>query len=392
MRLEAITAVASLVTLVCVIIIILRLRRARREIKARDDRIAAVCHELRGPLQPITLAVARLKREGELSLKQREAIEIIEKNLAAETRLIEDLWEATRGDRPLSVRVEPCDANAIVSEVCGAARARASEKQLAFDVLLDPGGPQVLADPVRLRQVLRNLVDNAIKFTPSGEKIAVRSDRGDAGRVVLSVTDTGVGIPAEARERIFEPYAQLDGGAVAGGLGLGLFLARKLVLLQGGSLTVASGGKGKGSTFTVSLPGAGAPGPGVPAGVVRAGRLRILLAEDHEDSARMIGELLLARGYAVATVGTVASGLAEAARARPDVLISDLELPDGSGIDLMRKLRLSGPLAGIALSGRRTDSDLAASRSAGFEAHLLKPLDFDALVLAIESARGRAAR
>jgi CheY-like chemotaxis protein len=233
--------------------------------------------------------------------------------------------------------------------------------------------------------VLRNLLENAIKFTPAGGKVTLRTDRGASGHVALSVTDTGIGIPAEDQGRIFDAYAQLESGAKAGGLGIGLHLARKLVEAQQGSITVTSGGTGQGSTFTVSLPRASQPAAPDKASPSTngPGRLRVLLAEDHEDSARLIAELLASRGFTVTAVGSLGSALAEAGKTRFDVLVSDLELPDGSGLDLMRRMRSSQEVHGIALSGRRTEADLSDSRAAGFAVHLLKPIDFDALLSAI---------
>jgi CheY-like chemotaxis protein/nitrogen-specific signal transduction histidine kinase len=385
--LPVVSAILSSITVVCVIAIIRRVRQLHAGIKARDDRIATVVHELRGALQPITLAVARLKRDGGLSARQLESVEIIERNVEAEARLVEDLFEATRGDRPLAVSLEPCDLNAVAREVADSARPRAAEKSVEIEAHLDPVAPRVMADPVRLRQVVRNLVDNAVKFTPPGGRVSVRSDRGEGRMAALEVADTGAGIAPEDRDRIFDPYAQLDDGRAKGGLGLGLFLARKLVLAQHGEIAVTSEGRGRGSRFLVSLPRAApeaAPASSAPA---PNGSARILLAEDHEDSARMVAELLSVRGYAVTSVGSVATALAEAARSRFDVLVADLELPDGSGFDLLRKLRANGRLGAVALSGRRTEADLAASRAAGFGVHLAKPIDFDALVAAIEQVR-----
>jgi two-component system CheB/CheR fusion protein len=375
--------------LVALAVVASRLAAARRALKARDDRLAQVTHELRGPLQPIALAVSRLSRDETISSRSREAVEVIARNLDAESRLVEDLFEACRGDRPLSVRPEACDLNALVCEVAEAAAERIVEKRLALETRLDPSGPWVLADPVRLRQIARNLLDNAIKFTPPGGRIAVRTERGAGRHVVLAVTDTGPGIPRQDRERIFEPYAQLAGASAAGGLGLGLYLVRKLVAAQSGTVTVETE-PDRGATFTVSLPQAAVP-PARAAGAaaVEAPPARVLLVEDHEDSARLIAELLGARGFVVTTAAGLESALRSAAATSFDVLVSDLELPDGTGLDLMRRLRAAGIPAGVALSGRRTEQDLVASRSAGFAAHLLKPVDVDELVRAIGSITRR---
>jgi CheY-like chemotaxis protein len=364
-----------------------RLKRAQADLRSRDDRFAAVSHELRGPLQPIALAVSRLKREEQLSAKGGEAVATIERNVEAELRLIEDLWDVTRGDRPLSMRPSACDTNEVLREVTESARSRAAGKRVELDLVLDPAAPHAIADPIRLRQIVRNLVENAIKFTPPGGRVTVRSDRGGGQHVVVSVTDTGVGIPRELQERIFKPYAQLEAGKEAGGLGIGLHLARKLAEAQGGAIELKSGGIDQGSTFTLSLPRASSAAAAHAADGADARGMRILLAEDHEDSARLIGELLQARGYVVLTVGSLASGIAAAERSPFDVLISDIELPDGSGLDLMRRMRMTGDVRGIALSGRRTETDRAESRSAGFAAHLLKPIDFEALLSAIDEVR-----
>jgi nitrogen-specific signal transduction histidine kinase/CheY-like chemotaxis protein len=382
---ELVLLSVTLVAVIAAVGLASTLRRVAAAVRARDERLAAVTHELRGPLQPIALAVSRLKRDGTLTPKQREAVEIIERNLEAQTRLIEDLWEATRGDRPLSVRNEPCNLNAVLREVADAARERAAEKGLSLETALDAADPWVSADRVRIRQVVRNLVDNAVKFTPTGGRVIVRSDRGAGREVRIEVTDTGAGIAPADQERIFEPYVQLGRDRETGGIGLGLHLARKLVEAQGGTLGVWSDGLGRGSTFTVLMPRAPGPAPkDSPAPPASPGGRRLLLAEDHEDSARMIGELLRARGWQVTSVGTLAAGLTALASSRFDVLVSDLELPDGNGLDLMRKSSANG-IRAIALSGRRSDEDLAASKRAGFQSHLLKPLDFEALLAAIEA-------
>jgi CheY-like chemotaxis protein len=263
--------------------------------------------------------------------------------------------------------------------------------------------PRAWTDGPRLTQVFWNLLSNAVKFTPAGGTIRVRTDvqwaeaaaPGEAGggrALVVEVSDTGAGIEPEVLPRIFNAFAQgrLDTAQQLGGLGLGLAISKAILDVHGGSLSASSEGRGRGTTFTVRLPlydgpeeARTPPGEAVSAGEARLGAaerpLSILLVEDHADTAEVIAELLRDRGHRVVVAGSVAAGL-EAAHAGIDLVISDLGLPDGSGLDLMRALKERYGLTGIAFSGYGTDEDRRQSAAAGFSAHLTKPVTFEVLL------------
>jgi CheY-like chemotaxis protein/anti-sigma regulatory factor (Ser/Thr protein kinase) len=256
----------------------------------------------------------------------------------------------------------------------------------------------VSGDAVRLQQVLWNLLRNAVKFTPPGGQIVLRSENVD-GLFRISVADTGIGIDAEAIGKIFTAFEQAERFITQrfGGLGLGLTISKRLVELHNGTLTAYSEGRDRGATFTVTLPVVPAPSyeplPGSAPGAAGAdatrrpaGRsLRILLVEDHDDTRRSMARLLGAR-HTVRDVGSVAGALAIAAAGEAfDLVISDLGLPDGSGLDLMRVLRERYGLRGICLSGFGMEDDIARSADAGFRHHLTKPVDLHKLEQVIQA-------
>ena len=277
------------------------------------------------------------------------------------------------------------------------------------------------ADAPRLTQVFWNLLSNAVKFTPAGGTVGVRSRveprvQG-ACDLVVEVRDTGIGIEPEVLPRIFDAFEQTDRRITRrfGGLGLGLAVSRAIVDLHGGRLTVASGGRDRGAAFTLRLPLGGIqedldetgwsspeappPAPGVPsvagASMPVPRTLRILLVEDHADTAEAMADLLRLIGHEVTVAGSVASGLAaaEAAVGKAavggfDLVLSDLGLPDGSGQDLMRELVRRYGWKGIALSGYGMEDDIHRSREAGFARHLTKPVDLEALRTAIRQVTG----
>jgi len=242
--------------------------------------------------------------------------------------------------------------------------------------------------------VFWNLLSNAVKITPEGGTITVRSWTDDSSWLAVEVSDTGIGIEPELLPRIFDAFEQGESRAAqrfGAGLGLGLAISRALAEFHGGTLEVHSEGPGRGATFRVQLPltpipaGAAAVSePSRPASQ-EARALRILLVEDHADTAEAIAELLRLLGHEVAVAFTVAEGLSAAADIQNqesgglDLVVSDLGLPDGSGLDLMRELTRRHGLKGIALSGYGMEEDLRRSREAGFERHLTKPVNFQAL-------------
>jgi two-component system, chemotaxis family, CheB/CheR fusion protein len=249
----------------------------------------------------------------------------------------------------------------------------------------------VHGDSTRLQQIFWNLINNAIKFTGPDGTITVRSYEDNSSRIVVEVADTGVGIDPNVLPKLFNAFEQGEVRTAHrfAGLGLGLAISKKLVDMQGGTITAMSEGRGRGSTFRVELPAieptAPAPIPHRPATAPSITRtLDVLLVEDHEPTLAVLSKLLSLLGHRVTPVNTVASATSAAVRDGFDLIISDLGLPDGSGLDIMRQLREKYAGRAIALTGYGMDSDIAASREAGFSEHLTKPVDIATLQSAID--------
>jgi PAS domain S-box-containing protein len=372
--------------------------------RAKDHFLAVLSHELRTPLTPVLATVSALEEQDDLPRAVKADLEVIRRNVELETRLIDDLLDLTRITKgKLQLHLEPVDLRDVIGRVIEICREDIVEKDLLL--MVDAPGRACYAngDPARLQQVLWNLVKNAVKFTPPGGKITVRCGCDDQ-RVHVEVADTGVGIDAASMPKLFEAFEQgrAGGARTFGGLGLGLAISRALTELHRGTLSVASGGSNRGSTFTISLP-AGRPGPAArpeprkpaPASAdasadraadraANAPPPRILLVEDHPDTARIMLRLLRHHHYDVQWAGSIGSALKLAAEHPFDLVVSDLGLPDGSGLELMRQLRATYGLKGIALSGYGMEEDVRRSREAGFVEHLTKPVNFPALREKIE--------
>ncbi len=359
---------------------------------AKDEFLAVLSHEIRTPLAPILGAVQLLQRSENLSPKGNSYLQTIRRNLDLETRLIDDLLDLTRIVRGKIVlertRLNVCTALDRVAEIC---RPEVEAKKLILTLDVDES-LEISADVSRLQQIFWNLFKNAVKFTPEGGSVRITGWREDS-RAIVEVADTGIGIAPEELSRIFEPFEQ--GGTRRntrfGGLGLGLTITRRLVELHGGSVSVSSPGKGKGAVFRVTLPllqDDVAEEEIASSGACRfkiQGPRRILLVEDHEDTAFMMQTLLESSGYEVQTAKDVKHALQAAETGRFDLVVSDLGLPDGNGRELLRKLReRKDKITGIALSGYGREEDIKSSKEAGFSAHLTKPVDFDALLSLVE--------
>jgi PAS domain S-box-containing protein len=390
----------------------LRERAARAEAeaasRAKDRFLATLSHELRTPLTPILATATAMLDDPATPGSFRSVLEMIRRNVTLEARLIDDLLDLTRirGGK-LHLERGVIDAHDLIQQVVEICREDLRSKGLVLALDLAARGHHVDADPARLQQVLWNLIKNAIKFTPAGGTITIQSRDGEARLVaaaspplIVEVSDTGIGIEPEALPRIFEVF---DQGGVSppqrlGGLGLGLTISRSIVEQHGGRLTAASGGKGLGATFTVALPTTDALPvrpplveprmPGVPSEPRRA--LSILLVEDNADTLNYLSKMLAQRGHEIHTADTFRSATRLAAALDFDVLVSDIELPDGSGLELMGALRSSRAVPGIALSGFGSSEDIALSRSAGFAEHLTKPVDFRRLEEAIRQVAADA--
>jgi CheY-like chemotaxis protein len=267
-------------------------------------------------------------------------------------------------------------------------RADARRKGVALELNLRAKDHHAWVDGARVQQVFWNLVNNAVKFTPTGGRVRVTSDNAE-GRLRVRVEDTGIGIEPGTLPRLFRPFEQGEQTKLRrfGGLGLGLTIAKSLVELHDGRLTAFSEGKGKGTTFTVEL-GTAAPepkpaAPEPPVEVSDAGSWHILLVEDDPDTMRIMSRLLKRMGYVVGSADSVRAALEMAAREHYDLLISDLGLPDGSGLDVMREIRRRYGLKGLAISGYGTDEDIRESREAGFQQLLTKPVTVGRLESAV---------
>ena len=343
--------------------------------KAKDHFLAVLSHELRNPLNPVLATATMLQKDPRFDADTREQLEIICRNAELEARLIDDLLDVTRieqGKVELDRRpVELCTVLRRAAEVC---MPDVEARKLEFGINLGPDAPYWIdADAGRLQQVFWNLLRNSIKFTPPGGCVGIRCRPDGDGFVDVQVNDSGIGIEPEALTRLFNAFEQAERSITRrfGGLGLGLTISKALVEMHGGSITATSQGKDKGATFTVRLPrlplrGYSSATPSssqspVPPAAARP--RRILLVEDHGDTARVMRRLLMADGHEVHTAADVATAI-KLATAQPfDLLLSDLGLPDGSGLDLMRPPRAAAsrfPASPSAASARSRTSNKVA--------------------------------
>lgn len=368
---------------------------ARAASAAKDAFIAQLSHELRTPLTPVLMTAGALKEDESLPEDVRQQLRMIERNIALEARLIDDLLDITRiTHSKLSLRTEPCNVHALLRHVMEMVQDEAREKGIRFSLNLRAEKPHMQGDPTRLQQVFWNILRNAVKFSPAGSRVTLRSfdapsrlDTADA--LCVEIEDEGMGFDAAVKDRMFEPFEQgtTARDSRAPGLGLGLAITRAIVTLHGGKVEAHNEGPGKGARFTVCLPGVTQESPGTEPDAAGGGAhaeetqptLRLLLVEDHEYSLQVLSRLLTSGGHSVVGVSTKAEALTQARQKEFDAVISDLGLPDGTGHELMRILHAQHGLQGIALSGYGTDEDLQASREAGFVAHLIKPVRFTEL-------------
>jgi PAS domain S-box-containing protein len=365
---------------------------AERANRAKDRFLAVLSHELRTPLSPVVMTVAALEQDGNLSTAVRADMAMIRRNVELEVKLIDDLLDISRiTTGKLRLQLDRLDTNELARHVCDMCRSNLRERDVRLHVDLAEDASDVVGDSARLHQVLWNLLNNAAKFTPAGGEIHVATGNAAAGLVRVTVRDTGIGIPDDVLPRIFDAFEQGDPRVTReyGGMGLGLAISKLLIEEHGGSIRANTGGPGLGSTFTVELPALSAeqearlpekPLPG-PAGAIAP--LRVLLVEDHADTAKVLARLLIKSGHTVRTAGTAAAALALAGQYPFDLVISDLGLPDMPGHDLMRELRAGHRMPAIAMSGFGMEADVRNSELAGFGEHLVKPVTFAQLERAI---------
>jgi signal transduction histidine kinase/ActR/RegA family two-component response regulator len=349
--------------------------------QAKDEFINVLSHELRTPLNPVLVAVQMLEHDQSLTADVRGWLSVIRRNVELEARLIDDLLDLTgilRGE--LVLHKEGRDVATLLKNVVDICRPEAQTKGL--DIVTDLQATRTFAevDPARLQQVFWNLLKNAIKFTQGGGRITLRTEDGPAGLRVV-VEDTGIGIEPEALPRLFGPFVRPGGPPrVFAGLGVGLAICKALVEMHDGRIVARSNGRGQGASFLVELPGTMADHPAPPeAPATTRGPLRILLVDDHRDTCVLMKSMLARRGYLVMTAEDVQGALALARQHEFDLLVSDVGLPDGSGLDLMRALSAEKRIPGIALTGFGRDDDVRRSKEAGFDEHMTKPVSITKL-------------
>ncbi|MDB5351820.1 MAG: domain S-box [Planctomycetota bacterium] len=380
---------------------------------AKDRFLAVLSHELRTPLTPVLLAVSSMLDDPAVSAETRPILEMIRRNVSLESRLIDDLLNLTRISRgSFTMQNETADGHDLLLQALEICRPDLDDAGLVLTVDLAARRHTVSADSARLQQAFWNLVKNAVKFTPRGGSITIRSRNEPPAApdapplLIVEVSDTGVGIDPAFLPRMFEAFEQGEASPWTrryGGLGLGLSITRSIVEGHSGTLSAHSPGPGLGATLRIALPTipnavprpALAPAPpadGHPASSQpRAGpslprALRILVVEDDPTTLSVLASLLRHSRHAVTTANSVSSALA-AVDGHPDafdLIISDIGLPDGNGADLIRTLQSRHPFPAIALTGYGMDDDIARSLSAGFLSHLTKPIDFRALETVID--------
>jgi signal transduction histidine kinase/CheY-like chemotaxis protein len=365
----------------------------RRSDAAKDRFIAILSHDLRTPLSPALITAAELAEDADLPERYREDVRLVHRNIELEVRMIDSLLDLTRiAGGKLSLHPEAVDAHDLLRASVAMCRTDASAKPVTVRLDLRASRRALRADAGKLQQVACNLLKNAAKFSRPGGEVVVRSLDDGADSLRIEVADRGVGIAPDVLPHVFDAYEQ-GGKAVTqrfGGLGLGLAICKGIVEAHGGTISAACEGTGRGTTVSVVLPAAGvadvpaAPAAPAPAEAPLRPAMRILLVEDHEDSLRAMSRLLRKLDHRVTTATCVGTALEAAAADEFDLLISDVGLPDGTGLDLMKELLARRPIKCIALTGYGMDADVRRTREAGFGRHLTKPVSFPDLQRAIQ--------
>jgi signal transduction histidine kinase/ActR/RegA family two-component response regulator len=390
------------------------LAQAEAANRTKDEFLATMSHELRTPMTAI-LGWAQLLRSHTLKADDFErALEIVERNAQAQNKLIDDLLDISRiitGKLRLDVR--PVDLAGVVAAVVDALHPTAEAKAIRLQAVLDPRAGPVAGDADRLQQVVWNLLTNAIKFTPKDGRVQVRLERINS-HVEIVVSDSGTGIEAEFLPHVFDRFRQADGTSTRkhGGLGLGLSIVRQLVELHGGTVGVESGGEGQGTTFVVQLPqmiarrqtDAATPARRLPTALggglsfdcpPSLKGLRVLVVDDEPDTRLLLRTVLEQCGSEVTTAGSAAEALAAFTRSKPDVLVSDIGMPEEDGYELIGKLRAAeaaraeGRTPAIALTAYARVEDRVRALNAGFQVHVPKPIEPVELLAVVASLTGR---
>ncbi|HEX2641213.1 MAG TPA: PAS domain S-box protein [Pyrinomonadaceae bacterium] len=368
--------------------------------RAKDEFLAVLSHELRTPLHSIKGWISILQAGAVDEAGVKHGLEVIARNVNAQNALIEDILDVSRiVVGKLGLETSTVSLAAIVRNVVDEVCMTAETNGITLTAEIDETAGEMEGDALRLRQIVNNLLNNALKFTPAGGSIAVSLTRcGD--KACISVTDSGVGVSPELLSRIFDRFQQADSTSRRShsGLGLGLAIAKHLVELHGGTISASSGGVGKGSTFTIGLPLAASPsgdrGPAagtsvsVAAGDSALAGIKLLLVDDDEDALQMLSLVLSRRGANVECMNLAEAAAERLCSERFDVLISDLGMATMDGYDLIHRLREemkipASEMPAIALSGYAGAEDRAHCLASGFQMHVSKPVDIPALIEAI---------
>lgn len=383
---------------------------AERANRFKDDFLATLSHELRTPLQAI-IGWTQLLKTGNLDpLDLAEGIRVIERNAQTQTQLISDLLDVARiTSGKLRLELQKVDPTSIIETVLQAAQPAAAARNIRIQKMLEASAGTIDGDPARLQQIVWNLVNNAVKFTPKGGKVEVTLRRIDS-QIEIVVADNGPGIAPDLLPQIFDRFRQGDSSTTRshGGLGLGLAIAKQLVELHGGQINAYSAGLGKGSKFSVVLPvstnslsdaeqaTAAELSRGANDSAAAPAKLdgvRVLIVDDDNDSRNMLARLLRNHGAATRDLNGASQVLDAVQEFRPHLLISDLGMPSIDGFELIRSIRAAGheihTLPAIALTGFASSDDRRKSLVAGFQAHMAKPVDPHELTAAIATLLGR---
>ena len=357
--------------------------------RRKDEFLATLAHELRNPLAPISNALHILRLSGELPPGTERVRDIMERQVNHLVRLVEDLLEVSRvTSGKIALRKERVELARVVENAVDTSRPliEAAGHQLA--IAISPDLITLDADPVRLAQIIANLLNNAAKYTQSGGQIWLTAQYID-NEVLISVRDNGMGIPSHMLPRVFEMFAQVNPTIkrAQGGLGIGLTLAKNLVQMHGGQIEAHSEGLGKGSEFIVRLPLAATTitpptSPSPPSFITPLSRHRILVVDDTHAAVYMLGKLLEVLGQEVYTANSAHSALETAAAKRPEVVISDIAMPNMDGYELAHRLRQLPDMQDavlVALTGYGQDADRHRALESGFDQHLVKPVGLEAL-------------
>ncbi|MBD2019434.1 response regulator, partial [Leptolyngbya sp. FACHB-36] len=359
--------------------------------RIKDEFLAVLSHELRSPLNPILGWTSLLRSRSHDPITTERALDTIERNARLQARLVEDLLDISRIlQGKLNLTIASVDLEQTIQAALETVRLAAEAKSISIITAFDPDIPQILGDPDRLQQVVWNLLSNAVKFTPAGGRVEISLEQRDA-QAQIRVSDTGKGISRDFLPHVFDYFRQADSSTTRsfGGLGLGLAIVRQVVELHGGRVCAESPGEGHGSTFTVRLPLLNANkqtnGTLDPAASVSLDRIRVLVVDDDSDTREFLRFMLEQAGATVILAASASEALEVWAHSKPDVLLSDIGMPQSEGYGLIGKVRSlptqqGGAIPAIALTAYAGHDDEQHTRSAGFQKHLAKPVEPSELI------------